>query len=225
VDIEVLYKPAYALAIIKLRQGESVAAESGVMVSMSDGLEIQTSTRGGVLSGLKRAVLGGESFFMNTFKATGGPGEVTVAPALPGDIVRHTLNGDTLMVQSGSYLASSEGVVVDTKWGGARGFFSSEGLFLLKTSGRGELLISSYGGIHEFTLAAGQRYIVDTSHIVAFQETMQYRVRRAGGWKTTLLGGEGLVVELTGPGKAYLQTRSPDSFINWLAPKLPARRE
>lgn len=173
---------------------------------------MQTGTRGGVLSGLKRSLLGGESFFINTFKAT-APGEVTVAPALPGDVAHIVLTGETILVQSGSYLASAEGITVDTKWSGARGFFSGEGLFLLKIAGRGDLLISSYGGIHEINLSVGQRYIVDTSHIVAFGEGVQYAVRRVGGWKTTLLGGEGLVVELTGPGKAYVQTRSPESFL------------
>ena len=223
-DIEILYRPSYALGVVKMKAGESLIAESGAMVSMSDTITVETSTRGGLLSGLKRTMLGGESFFMNTFRAT-APGEVTVAPSLPGDVTLHKLNGESLLVQSGSFLASSDGVTVDTKWSGARGFFAGEGLFLLRTSGRGDLLISSYGGIHELNLAAGQRYLVDTSHIVAFADTVQYKVRRIGGWKTTLLGGEGLVVELTGPGRAYMQTRSPESFLAWLGPKLPGRRE
>ena len=223
-DIEILYRPAYALAIVKMKTGESLVAEPGSMVSMSDGITVETSSRGGILSGLKRSVLGSESFFMNTFRAT-TPGEVTVAPPLPGDVTLHKLQGETLFVQSGSFLASSDGVTVDTKWGGAKGFFSSEGLFLLKTTGHGDLLISSYGGIHELNLSAGQRYIVDTSHMVAFSESVQYKVRRIGGWKTTLLGGEGLVVELTGPGRAYMQTRSPENFLAWLGPRLHGRRE
>ncbi len=221
---EILYRPSYALAVLKLKAGESVSAETGSMVSMSGSIEVETGMRGGLLSGLKRSVLGGESFFINTFTAT-ADGEVTFAPSLPGDVVHHPMNGETLYVQSGSYLAASNTVSVDTKWGGSRGFFSREGLFLLKITGRGSLFISSYGGIHELDLPPGQKYIVDTSHMVAFAETVQYNVRRVGSWKTTILGGEGLVVELTGPGKAYLQTRSPDNFLAWLIPKLPARRE
>lgn len=221
---EILYRPSYALAIIKLRAGETLSAETGAMVSMSSTIEVETGMRGGLFSGLKRSLLGGESFFINTFKATAA-GEVTVAPALPGDVVCHPLNGETLLVQAGSYLASAPEITVDTKWGGARGFFSREGLFLLKVTGRGNLFISSYGGIHELNLKAGEKYIVDTSHMVAFADTVQYNVKRVGSWKTTFLGGEGLVVELTGPGKAYLQTRSPDNFLNWLIPKLPVRRE
>ena len=135
------------------------------------------------------------------------------------------MTGGTLLVQSGSYLASSGDIRVDTKWGGARSFFSGEGLFLLKVTGSGSLFLSSYGAIHEINVGQGERYMVDTSHIVAFEDGMGYEVRRAGNWKSTIFGGEGLVVELTGPGKAYIQTRSPQAFIDWLVPKLPGKRE
>ena len=63
----VQYGPSYALAILSLETGESIQAEAGAMVSMSGTIEVKTGTRGGVLQGLKRSVLGGESFFINTF--------------------------------------------------------------------------------------------------------------------------------------------------------------
>ena len=221
---DVKYRPAYALALIDLDAGESIQAETGAMVSMSSAIRMETSARGGVLSGLRRSVLGGESFFVNTFRAE-QPGQVTVAPALPGDIVALELTGQTLLVQSGSFLAATEGIEVDTKWGGAKSFFSREGLFLLKCTGQGTLWVSSYGAIHEIDLGAGEPYVVDTGHMVAFDESVGYDVGRAGGWKSTLLGGEGLVVHLTGPGRFYMQTRSADSFLDWLIPKLPGKRE
>ncbi len=221
---DVKYRPAYALALIDLDAGESIQAETGAMVSMSSTIRMETSARGGVLSGLRRSVLGGESFFVNTFRAE-TPGQVTVAPALPGDIVALDLTGQTLLVQSGSFLAATEGIEVDTKWGGAKSFFSREGLFLLKCRGHGTLWVSSYGAIHEIDLGASEPYIVDTGHMVAFDESVGYDVGRAGGWKSTLLGGEGLVVHLTGPGRFYMQTRSADSFLDWLIPKLPGKRE
>lgn len=223
-DYEIRYQPSYSLAIVRLAAGESISAETGAMVSKSASIQIQTAAKGGLLSGLKRSVLGGESFFVNTFTAE-APGEVTLAPALPGDIIHHVMTGGTLLVQSGSYLASSGDIRVDTKWGGARSFFSGEGLFLLKVTGSGSLFLSSYGAIHEINVGQGERYMVDTSHIVAFEDGMGYEVRRAGNWKSTIFGGEGLVVELTGPGKAYIQTRSPQAFIDWLVPKLPGKRE
>ncbi len=221
---DIKYGPSYALGMISLEVGEKIQAEAGAMVSMSDTIKMETGVRGGIMSGLKRSVLGGESFFINTFTAE-QPGEVTIAPALPGDIVALDMTGGTLLLQSGSFLAATPDVNVDTKWGGGKTFFSREGLFLLKCTGTGTIFVSSYGAIHAVELQPGQRYNVDTGHMVAFDESVQYDVGRAGGWKTTLLGGEGLVCKLTGPGRFYLQTRSPDSFLSWLMPKLPGKRE
>ncbi len=157
-------------------------------------------------------MLGGESFFINTYTAWGSPGEVTVGPSLPGDIVHLALTGQTVFVQSGSYLACGTGIEVDTEWGGAKTFFSSEGLFLLKCSGAGNLIVSSDGAIKQLDLAAGQIYRMDTGHMVAFSEGTGCEVQKVGGWKSTLLSGEGLVVNLTGPGRVWMQTRSPSSF-------------
>ncbi len=217
---EILYRPSYALLRAELQRGEEMVAEAGAMVSMSDSIQIKTSAKGGIFGALKRSILGGESFFVNTFTATDA-GEITLAPSLPGDIQSVQLAGQTVFAQSGSFIASSPGVSVDTKWGGAKTFFSREGLFLLKLSGTGDLFLSSYGAIHEIDLAAGQQYIVDTGHIVAFAETVQYGVKTIGGLKSTIFGGEGLVCELTGPGKIMIQTRSADALLSWLIPRLP----
>lgn len=217
---EILYRPSYSLLKVDLARGESICAESGAMVSMSGGVEIQTAARGGIFGALKRSVLGGESFFMNTFNANEA-GEVTFAPSLPGDIQAIELSGQSVYAQSGSYIASSPGIDVNTKWGGAKTFFSKEGFFLLKISGTGTVFLSSYGAIHEITLGPGQKYTVDTGHMVAFDEGVGYSVRRVGGIKSTLFSGEGLVCELTGPGKIMIQSRSADAFLSWLIPQIP----
>ena len=222
-EFEILYQPSYALAKIALRGGESIVTESGAMVAMSDNVEIQTEARGGLFGGLKRSMLGGESFFQNTFVAQNGPGEVMFAPALPGDIAHLRLNGETVFVQSGSYMASSPDIEVDTKWSGAKGFFSKEGLFLLRASGMGDLFLSSYGGIHEITLNPGQSYTIDTGHMVAFDSTIDYNVRKVGGLKSTLFSGEGLVASYSGTGRLFMQTRSEDAYLSWLIPQLPKR--
>ena len=221
-DYELMHKPSYTLARINLGQREQLQAESGAMVSMSDGINMETGTRGGIFGGLRRSVLGGESFFVNTFTAQ-QPGEVTIAPPMPGDIEALELQGETLLVQSGSFLAATMNIQVDSQWGGAKSFFSREGLFLLRCSGRGLLFVSAYGAIHRIDLARGQRYTVDTGHMVAFDDTVKYDVGRSGGWKTTLLGGEGLVCKLEGPGRFYMQTRSEDAFLSWLGPKVNNR--
>lgn len=219
---EVLYRPSYSLLKINLQQGEAISAEAGAMVSMSSGIEMKTAAKGGVFGALKRSVLGGESFFINTFNAIDS-GEVNFAPSLPGDIHSMELKGQTVYAQSGSYIASSPSVEVDTKWGGAKTFFSKEGLFLLKISGTGNVFLSSYGAIHEIELEAGQKYIVDTGHMVAFGEGVGYSVKTSGGLKSTLFSGEGLVCELTGPGKIMIQSRSADAFLSWLIPKIPKK--
>ncbi len=217
---EIMYGPAYAAAKLTLTAGETVRAEAGAMLAMSPAVAMETSTQGGVLKGLRRSILGGESFFMNTFTAQADGAELWLAPALAGDIVAWPLNG-TLFVQSGSYLASSAGVEVDSNWGGAKTFFSREGLFMLRVSGQGDVVLSSYGAIHAIDLQPGQTYTVDTGHMVAWTEGVNYSVRKVGSWKSTFFSGEGLVCDLTGPGRIYLQTRSQDAFLGWLIPKLP----
>ena len=224
-NVDIRFSPSFAMATIKMDQGGSVQAEAGAMSGMSGGVEIETKAQGGLLGGLKRSVLGGESFFINTFSAGAGPGEVIVAPALPGDIIHLPVDGSkAIFVQSGSWLASEAGVTVDTKWGGAKTFFSGEGLFLLHCSGQGDMLISSYGAIFERDLGAGESYKVDTGHIVAFEEGVGYQVNKVGGWKSTILSGEGLVATFTGPGKVWQQSRSPQDLIGWLTPRLPFSR-
>lgn len=220
-DIEILYKPSYSLGVLKLAGGEQVRVEGGAMVSMTDGVTIETKAAGGILKSLARSVLGGESFFQNVYQAPSKGGEVSVAPALPGDLFALDLQGESLMVQSGSYVASESGVELDTKWGGAKTFFASEGLIMLRSSGDGMLVLSSYGAIHEHNLGAGEKLTVDTGHLVAFTDGINFKVNKVGGLKSTFFSGEGLVVELTGPGRVLMQTRSANAFISWLVPQLP----
>lgn len=220
-DVDIRYSPSFALAVVTLPPGGQVKAEAGAMTSMTGGVEIETKAQGGLFKGLKRSVLGGESFFINTFHAPSG-GELTLAPTLPGDIVHLPLSGaGALLVQSGSWLASEAGIDVDTTWGGGKTFFSGEGLFLLRCTGAGDMLVSSYGAIERRTLGPGDVLKIDTGHIVAFEEGMRYEVQKVGNWKSTLLSGEGLVATLTGPGTLWLQTRSPADFVGWLIPQLP----
>lgn len=218
---EVLYRPSYSVAKITLAANETIRTESGAMVGMSAGVTIETKMQGGLLKSLARSVLGGESFFVNTFHAGPSGGEILLAPSLPGDVFTLQLANQTYLVQSGSYLASSEGIETDTKWSGARTFFGGEGLIMLRCAGSGTLALSSFGAIHELELTAGQTYTVDTGHLVAFTEQVGFRVRAIGGLKSTVFGGEGLVVDLTGPGRVLLQTRSQGAFLDWLLPKIP----
>ncbi|CAN5801073.1 TIGR00266 family protein [soil metagenome] len=217
---EILYQPSFAVCVVTMDTGEQLRVEGGAMVG-STNVSVQTQATGGFMKSLKRSLLGGESFFQNTYTSEASGSQLLLAPALPGDIMVQELNQQDLIVQSGSYIAASMAIEVSTDWGGAKTFFGGEGLFMLRCTGSGTLITSSYGAIHKTTLSAGQEFTVDTGHIVAFDSHLHYEVRKFGGWKTTILGGEGLVVVFTGPGDIYLQTRSQEAFLGWLIPHLP----
>ncbi len=217
---EIMYQPSFAVCVVTMDSGEQIRVESGAMVASAN-VSVETQATGGFMKSLKRSLLGGESFFQNTYTAESNNSQLILAPALPGDVMVRELHQEDLIVQSGSYIASSMSIDVETNWGGAKTFFGGEGLFMLRCSGSGTLITSSYGAIHKTPLDAGQRYTIDTGHIVAFDSHMHYEIQKFGGWKSTILGGEGLVVVFTGPGDIYLQTRSPEAFLGWLIPQLP----
>jgi uncharacterized protein (TIGR00266 family) len=219
----VLYQGAFALAKVDLDGGEQVRLESGAMVSHTPSVEIEAKMEGGFFKSLGRAMLGGESFFITSATAKSGPGEITLAPSAPGDIAVLQVQGG-LVVQRGCYLANSTGIAVDTKWGGMRGLFSSGALFWLHMNGSGIAIVAAFGAIHRKTLAPGERYIVDTGHIVAFSDTIQYSIRKAAsGLLNTAKSGEWLVAEYVGPGEVLMQTRQPGAFGQWLMPWLPIK--
>jgi len=220
---EVLHQPSFALAVVKLQPEQSIQAEAGAMVSMSANIELQSEMKGGLFGAIKRAA-GGESAFISTFTARGGPGEVTFAPGAPGDIAAIEMSGQTFFVQSSSYLAGDTTLTVDTKWGGAKSFFAGEGLFVLQIQGRGLLLVSSFGAIHRKSLAPGERYVVDTGHLVAWEGTTQYTLRKAAsGVFRSMMSGEGIVAEFTGPGELLIQTRNLAALAGLLKPFFPTQ--
>lgn len=222
---EILYRPAYSMAVVDLSPYEELLVESGAMVSMTEGIVLKSQMEGGLLRSLSRALFGGESFFMNVFQAPAMGGQINLAPTLPGDMMILEMHNESLLVQGGSFIASSGGVEIDTRWGGARTFFASEGLIMLRARGEGLLFLSSYGAIHPIDLAPGQRYTIDTGHLVSFSEGMRFDVRPVGGVRSTLFSGEGLVVDLTGPGRVYMQTRSEDAFLAWLIPNMSGNQQ
>ncbi len=220
---EVIFQGAFALAVVNLQSEQSISAEAGAMVSMSANIDLESQMKGGVFGALKRAV-GGESAFVSTFTSRGGPGEVTFAPGAPGDVAGIEMNNQTFMVQSSSYLAGDTSLVVDTKFGGAKSFFGGEGLFVLQVSGAGLLLVSSFGAIHRKNLRPGERYVVDTGHLVAWEGHMQYSLRKAAsGFFKSFLSGEGMVAEFTGPGEILIQTRNLAAFAGLLKPFFPSQ--
>lgn len=232
--------PAFAMLSVILDQGEEIRCESGAMMGMSGSLELKaslnTSSEGGLLrrtmGAVAKSALGRESFFITTISAPSGPGEALLAPSQPGDIAHKTLGERGLVIQGGSYLASGPGVRIDTSWGGFKALLGGEGLFFLKASGEGEVFLASFGAIIERDIGNAETYIVDSGHVVAFQEGMSFKARMAAGRGgggfikralTSATTGEGLVVEFSGPGRIWLQTRNAQAFGGWLAPILPSR--
>jgi len=215
---------SFALAVVDLEAEQSISAEAGAMVSMSANVDLISELKGGVFGALKRAV-GGESAFVSTFTAKGGPGEVSFAPGAPGDIAGIEMQNQTFFVQSSSYLAGDTSLVVDTKFGGAKSFFGGEGLFLLQVSGAGLLLVSSFGAIHRKVLRPGEMYVIDTGHLVAWEAQMPYNLRKASksGYLRSFLSGEGMVAEFQGPGEILIQTRNLAAFAGLLKPFFPSQ--
>lgn len=224
-EFETVHSPSFTSLIFYLQQGQSVVAEKGAMMYMHKTIEIQTHARkGGLLKGVVTSALGGESFFVNTYAATQGPGELALVGATMGDIRVMDVSRQGMILQSGAYLASMPDVNLDTKWQGLKGFLAEKDLVMLHASGPGNVWVSSFGGIIEMNLKKGETVSVDTGHLVAFPDNMQFSVHRVGGWKSTILSGEGLVSDLTGPGKILMQTRHLPAFVQALLPYLPTNR-
>lgn len=218
---EILYQPSFAVARLLMEPGDTVRAESGAMVSMSPTITMESKMQGGLGKAFGR-LLGGESAFQTTFSASHGPGELLLAPSTVGDIIALNLtSGSGMMVTSGCYLAGDTSLNIETKVS-TKSFFSGEGLFIMRVTGNGNLLLSSFGAIYALDLQPGQPYIVDTGHIVAFSEGMGYEVQRASrSLLGSLTSGEGFVAHFTGPGRIYIQTRSPQSFSSWISQFIP----
>jgi uncharacterized protein (TIGR00266 family) len=228
-QFDIQYRPAHSLAIVHLGPNETVRAEASAMISMTANVRVETTGPlarggGGILAGLKRSMLGGETFFTNTFTAAGSPGHVTLAPAVSGDMVTHELRpGEDLLIQGSSYVAAPDSVQLDTRWQGFKGFFSGENLFFLHASGVGPVLMNAFGAIEVIDLAG--ELIVDTGHLVAFTSGISYEISTASsGLIASWLSGEGFVLRVSGHGRLYLQSRNPHEYGRSVGSKLPARQ-
>ncbi|NBO56849.1 MAG: TIGR00266 family protein [Actinobacteria bacterium] len=216
-QIEIRNAPAFGIARLTLEPNETVRAEAGAMMATSDGVVLEAKAEGGVLKSLKRAALGGESFFLTTYKAPSQGGFVDVAPRLAGDVIVLDTPAEGLVVQRGSWLASALTVNIDTKWGGFKNFFGSEGGFIMHASGSGPIVIACYGALETWNLAPGEKITVDTGHMVAYDASVQMSLRKAtGGIVQMVKTGEGLVFDFTGPGRVLVQSRNPNEFLGWI---------
>lgn len=210
----ILCEPVYTAVEVNLEPGEKIIAESGAMAWKTPSIKTETSSKGGLMAGLKRKLLSGESFFQNTYYAEDTPGSVALVPGTPGDIVAHELSGDELLLERGAYLASTEDITVDSKWEGLKGFFK-EGLFALRVTGSGMLFFNAYGDIQEVNVDG--EYVIDNGYAVAWEPHLEQQITRGKSVRSFLFSDQ-LLVRFRGQGRIWVQSRSPQSLAEWVYP-------
>jgi len=210
-------KPDFSYLTVQLPAGKMLKVEASAMATMDTNISMKTKFKGGF-----SRLLTGESVFINEFTAEGGPGEICIAPGPPGDLEHIYLDGDVIFLQNSAFVASSPDILVETKWQGLmKGFFSGENLFLIRCSGKGDLWFNTFGAMLEVDVTGD--YVVDTGHIVAFTEGLDYSIDKVGGYKSLFFSGEGLVCRFRGQGKVWIQTRKVVSFARWVHPFRPVK--
>jgi len=217
-EYEIKYRPSYSLLEIRLEPNETITGESGAMTYMSPNIQVKTRKREkSFLGSLGLTLLGRQSFFVNDYTAENIQGKLGLVSAPLGDIERIGIRPDRgFIIQKSAYISSTENVDLDVKWQGfTKGLFG-QGLFMIKVSGDGDLFINTFGALDKHNLSAGETLIVDNFHLVAFTDTCSYKVKKFGGLKETILGGEGLITEITGPGDVFIQTKNLREFVDWL---------
>ena len=219
---EILKNPM-GLIEFTLNKNEKVTAEAAAMVYIKGNILTETKMRkGGFLKSIKAAAFGGESFFVNEFIAQEDNCKLGLTGNTLGDIKVIKIQ-EEFIIQSGAFVGSTGQLTLDTKWQGfTKGIFGTN-MFMLKTVGSGEIFVNAWGGIISHTLQAGEKMIVDNYQLVALSSTAGYNVKRHGSLKTTLFGGEALVIEITGPGTVYIQTKNVMEFVRSIIPFLPKR--
>jgi uncharacterized protein (TIGR00266 family) len=210
--------PDYAFLEVIIPEGQTLKVEASAMATMDTNLEMKTKFKGGL-----SRFISGESIFINEFSSRNGSGKIGIAPSTPGDLKHVYLSGnDVIYLQNSAFLAAGMGINVETKFQGLmKGFFSGEGLFLIKCSGEGDLYFNSYGAIIELDIEDG--YIVDTGNIVAFTDGLTYEVKSLGGYKSLFFSGEGFVAKFSGKGKLWIQSKKIRPLVSWANPFRPQK--
>ena len=229
----ILFDPSFSMLEVELKPGEVLQAEAGAMVSRTDNVNMETRMNAGASVGfvqkvksifiaIVKKVLGGESFFINEFSSSDqSQAMVTLAPVMTGAVLHKSLKNESITLQGGAYLASCGQFEVKVKFAGLKALFSGHGLFFLEVSGTGDLFFNAYGGIQEKQING--QFTLDTGHLVGFDSTLDYKINKAGGLKSTLFSGEGLVMDFSGQGKLYFQSRNVGGLVAFVNPRLPSQ--
>lgn len=209
---------------MQLRKGETVFTQSGGMSWQSDGIQMATNARGGVLKGLGR-MFAGESMFMAHYTAEKDNADIAFAATVPGSIVPISVSGTGgMIIQKGAFLCAENSVQLETIFTKkvSAGFFGGEGFILQRVTGDGMAFLEIDGDIVQKELQPGEVLKVDTGNVAAFSPTVSYEVETVKGMGNILFGGEGLfLTKLTGPGKVILQTMNFAEFAGKIAARIP----
>ncbi len=210
---------AFSYVEVELAPGESIMTEPDAMSSMDASLDLTAHFNGGLIKGLLRKYLGGESLFISRFhNATSTPRSMTIVQPTPGEVLCKELNDEVYYMQPGAFLACEESIKIGLGFAGFASWIAREGLFRIKVSGHGKVWFGAYGALLEKEVNG--EYIVDTSHLVAYDPSLRLNLQLAGGLFSSFFGGEGLVTRVSGKGKIVIQTRSISALAGWLNPKL-----
>ena len=215
---EILGSKAFSYIKFVLSPGDKVQSESGAMASMGKSVELKTKLNGGIFRALIIKFLGKESLFINTLSnSSSSTQELVLTQSVPGEIINQELNGETLYLQPGAYIASTGGIKFSLNWAGFSSFLAGEGLFRLRVTGVGTVFYGAYGSVIEKEVTG--EYIVDSGHLLSYPPGMKLGIKLSGGLFSSFFSGEGLVLKLTGQGKIKLQTRSIGGVASWLNTK------
>jgi uncharacterized protein (TIGR00266 family) len=215
---EIKGSQAFSYIEVELEPNETIISESDAMSSMDAELDLTAHLNGGFFKGLLRKYLGGESLFINHFtNNTNKPRRMTLVQGTPGEIQQRTINNDEFYLQPSAFVACTPGVKMTLEWAGFVSLIAREGLFRLKVSGSGDLFYGAYGALLEREIDG--EYIVDTSHLVAYEPGIKLKLQLAGGIFSSFFGGEGLVTRVEGKGKIIIQSRSISGLAGWMNPK------
>lgn len=210
---------------INLNQGETLFTQSGGMAWQSDGIDMSTNTRGGLLKGFSR-MLAGESMFMAHYTATKPNAYIGFSSTVPGSImpIDVSATGNDLIVQKGAFLCAQDTVQLNTIINKKlkSGLFGGEGFILQQLQGSGMAFLEIDGDCIEKDLLPSEVIKIDTGNVVAFSPTVGYEIETVKGMGNILFGGEGLfLTRLTGPGKVIIQTMNFADFAGRLIPYMP----
>ncbi|MCG8535904.1 MAG: TIGR00266 family protein [Pseudomonadales bacterium] len=212
--------PAFSYLDVELEPGESITTESDAMSSMDADIELRSRFNGGFFVGLLRKFLGGETLFINDFSnPNDAPRKMTIVQPTPGEVRELQLNDETFYMQPGAFLACSDGIKVGVKFAGLVSWIAREGLFRIAVSGKGTVWYGAFGALLDRDVDG--EYIIDTSHLVAYEPSIKLKLQLAGGIFSSLFGGEGLVTRVVGKGKVVIQSRSITGLASWINPRLP----